>query len=625
MTEFFLNAERVYPKDEGTWKLNIVNTFFEDAGSYTLEISFPLDVIENRNAFGNINRQDVSKHPATFDAKIVADSKLVFCGTAKITGVTDTEVKLQMLGGNSKVNFWTKAEKMYIDEFDYEYTDYNNTMEGFVDKDGQDGLPIIKAGTFPGRKGIYCYVPVLDESGAKSTDYSETGLWNEHKYLIHQNDQSILYHGGTEANLQPLYIAVSRECISPNLMFVTKWIFNYLGYTLKRNDRDNEMVNSIYIANARHTTTNERGSSTKNSADERSMAKALPHWTVAEFIQELKKFLNASIVFDDINATVDIIGNAYYAGTEDITEGVKDQYSVEIIEDEDAKTNLYDSNVCYKKGESEYHAIDMVDMEIPKSFTEVRCTLDEALKQWESMSGEERKVRIWTTEKGQYCAKINEESLEFIRFNHFGAIVRNTDNDDNVELKISPVATTMEIYMPVFEYSKAGSRIYRDPFEVRWQSRQNVLCLHNQYEAANKPTVWDAINDNLNEGSEKEDIMQVFLMDGVTVKSTFYSLPYQMPFTSHEWNVPNNGTPHKSWSLALDNDDSELSMATFHKDSKKQNRNAEHVISFTSEKIPSVYSIYIIRNKRYACKKLELTFSGAGMDKAITGYFEEIL
>lgn len=168
MTEFFLNAERVYPKDEGTWKLNIVNTFFEDAGSYTLEISFPLDVIENRNVFGSINRQDVSKRPATFDAKIVADSKLVFCGTAKITGVTDTEVKLQMLGGNSKVNFWTKAEKMYIDEFDYEYTDYNNTMEGFVDKDGQDGLPIIKAGTFPEGKAYTAMCPYSTRAERKA-------------------------------------------------------------------------------------------------------------------------------------------------------------------------------------------------------------------------------------------------------------------------------------------------------------------------------------------------------------------------------------------------------------------------------------------------------------------------
>lgn len=53
--------------------------------------------------------------------------------------------------------------------------------------------------------------------------------------------------------------------------------------------------------------------------------------------------------------------------------------------------------------------------------------------------------------------------------------------------------------------------MYRDAFQYRWTTKQTVLCLQNQYEASNKPTVWDALQGNNDSGTEKEDIMQVFL------------------------------------------------------------------------------------------------------------------
>lgn len=626
MTEFYLDEKRAYPKEGGRWKLNVENPFYENAGSYTLEIEFPLDILENLDVFGSINRMDVSKKLKTFDVVVMSDSKLMLKGTAKITNVTESGVKLQLLAGNSKVRFWSRAENMYIDELRYEYTDYNYSFDGFACIDTFDGLPVIKAGSFPGKKGVFCYVPTIDGNGSESEDYSYTGLWNEHKMLIHSNDQSLLYHGSKLEDINPLYIKVSRECISPNLMYVAKWIFAYLGYTLRTNDRDDALTNSIYIANARHTTTNEHHSSNKNSADELSMAKALPHWTVEEFILELQKFLNVTIVFDDKNAAVDILANAFYEGEQDISDSVLDEYNVEMIEDEDAEANLYDSNIQYKKGEGDAHGVNMVDMEVLKNFSEVKCTKEESSYQWDAMSDEERKVTVWSTEDGQYCAKVNEESLEKVRFNYFGAIVRNPDNDDNVELKISPVATTADVRMTVHEYTFDRERVMMDPFEHKWETQQTALSLCNQYSAANKPSVWDAITDNLEEGSGPEDLMQVFLMDDVSIDSgSFYNVPYQLPFTHHDLNVPSGVVPHLSWSLALCNDKSEASVGHFHKSSKMQNRNAEHVMTFATDDIPSVFGIFIVRNKKFACKKLEVNFDSEGIDKVITGYFEEIV
>ena len=601
-------------------KLTIENTFFENAGSYTLDVVFPLDIEQNRKVFGGINRFDVSKRYRTFEAMVVVDSKLVFKGTAKITNVNENEVKVQLLSGNSNVKFWSKAEKMYIDEFHYEYTDNRTSFDAYVGMDSGSSYPIINAGTFPGKKGKFCYVPIMDENDTREQYAGTNGLLNEH-WLMIDHYLNVLDSG---------YIEVNRDAICPNLMFITKWIFEHLGYTIRRNDRDTEFINSIYIATARRTTVKSTNYNNFNSADEMAMAKALPHWTVEEFIKQLQNFLNVTVIFDDINGVVDIISDVYTEGTTDITDSTVDEYEVEVIDDEDVSYNLYDSNVKYKEGASEYHDVDMVEQEVIRTFTEVKCTEAESLSQWESMSDDEKKITVWTTEAVQFCAKINidehnNETLERIRFNHFGAIIRNPENENDIELKISPVATTLEVSMRVYDFytTENGRRIYRtDPL---WTCKQTVLCLQNQYEAANKSTVWDAIQGTQETESQKEDIMQVFLMDDRSVPSGFYYLNYQVPFTDRDYNKPNANITHESWSLALANDNATHSIAKLHRTARQQNRNAEHRFRFTADKIPSVYSIFMVRNKKYACKKLEVQFSNKGMEKIINGYFEEIL
>ena len=635
MTEVFIDQQRVFFKENTSLKLTIENTFFEDAGSYTLDVVFPLDIWQNRKVFGAINRPDTSTRYQTFDAMVLTDSKVVFKGIAKITGVNDKEVKLQLLSGNSRVKFWAKAEKMYIDELRYEYTDTNHSMDGWATDDAFSNTPLITAGTFPGKKGYYCYVPTLDENGSAPAEGSFKGLWNEQHLMINVAEQQRLYHNQPplqDPETRNYYIEVARECISPNLMFVAKWIFQSFGYTLERNDVDNDFVNGIYIANARNTTTFRPGDGgRRNSADEMSMAKALPHWTVEEFIKQLQNFLNVTVVFDDIRGTVEIVRSAHTDGVVDISDCTEDEYEVEVMDDEDAKSNLYDSNVKYKKGESDYHGIDMVEREVIDSFNEIECSAAESSDQWASMTSDDKKTAVWTTEQGQFCAKITgegqNETLERIRFNHFGGIVRNPANDNDVELKISPVATTAEIEMPVFEWDSSGNfrNIYRDAFQFKWTCKQTVLCLKNQYEAANKPTVWDAINGNQEEESEKEDIMQVFLMDDKAVPTGFYHLTFQTPFTHRDYNRPDASVVHESWSLALANDNSVYNISKLHQAARRQNRNAEHVFKFLSDGIPSVYAIYMLKNKKYACKKLEVQFTAEGKEKAVTGYFEEVL
>lgn len=624
MTEVFINNEIVFFEEGKSLKLTIENAFFEDSGSYTLDISFPLSIEQNLRIFGCVNRMDVSKRQTSFEAEIKIDNKTEFKGSAKITNITDEEIKLQLLSGNSRVKFWTRAEGLYIDELQYEYTDCISSLSGYVGTDGYNGIPIIKAGAFPGVKGVYCYVPVQDENGSAPDYTGNMGIWNAVVLAVHNDDYNFFYkQGATPQDPKPFYISIQRDCICPNLMFVAKWVFKHLGYELKRNDRDNDFINGIYIATALNTTIRNRRTTNFNSADEMAMAKALPHWTVEEFIKQLQNFLNVTVVFDDINQTVDIIADAFTDGKIDITADVMDEYEVEVIDDEDVVENLYDSNINYKKSDSGYDITRIIDYEVIKNFEQRKCTLNEFVKQLEDMDEEEQKRIVWTTEEGQFCIDGNGNIK---RFNLFGGIVRNEKNDNDIELKIAPVAITTDIKLQIRTYSTPGNKIYIDSFSGSFLKEidQRVLSLKNQYAKANEPTVWDAINDNAEEGTEKEDIMQVFLMDDVPIDMNFYGISCQMPFTHWGFHPAGYGYD-KLWSLSLSNDKAEHNIGKLHETGYKLNRNTEHHIKFHAEHIPSVYSVFYIRNKRYACKKLEVNITEEGLSPIITGYFEEIL
>ena len=44
-----------------------------------------------------------------------------------------------------------------------------------------------------------------------------------------------------------------------------------------------------------------------------------------------------------------------------------------------------------------------------------------------------------------------------------------------------------------------------------------------------------------------------------------------------------------------------------------------------AEEMPDPTGIFIIRNKRYGCEKIEANITSDGFDKLMTGYFYEML
>ena len=118
MTQLFLDGQEVVPDAKSTIKFIRENPFFKKSSTYTYEVELPMGIDRNHRFFGNINRIDVAKEKTVYEARLVVDNITVLCGIGHITTVTETSVKVQLLGNEASYNFRNKFDNLFIDELD---------------------------------------------------------------------------------------------------------------------------------------------------------------------------------------------------------------------------------------------------------------------------------------------------------------------------------------------------------------------------------------------------------------------------------------------------------------------------------------------------------------------------
>ena len=108
-----LNGKTAYPSSSDKIKVTYENQFVKDSGSYTYDISFPMDIARNRELFKNVQRLDVKKTVGDFeDCKLYADNRLIISGKGTVTSITNDVVKLQIdtLPGSGQTPPWKRAK-----------------------------------------------------------------------------------------------------------------------------------------------------------------------------------------------------------------------------------------------------------------------------------------------------------------------------------------------------------------------------------------------------------------------------------------------------------------------------------------------------------------------------------
>ena len=619
MITCIINGHKAYPISTSSIKVIYANQYVTDDGEYTYDITFPMNILENRVIFKNVSRLEVKKNVAKYDdCKLFSNSQLIMSGVGTILSANEKEIKLQIVGGKSRIKFNDRMTKHYIDEIPFGtadkpgYTVDKGWSQGFKDLQKINDIYRLDEdkSKFLGVEGKWCFVPVRDETNDMIANFVG----------VDRTKQFIGYNAPYIVNL----------AVQPNLMYVFRKVVEYEGYTLKRNDFDCKPWNLLYIASAYKT---------------RELCKALPHWSSYTFIEEFRKLFNATIVFDDFLKTCSVINASELTTADSIEIEPLDEYTTDYDEDGSFSTSST-ANLEYNLGNSANRDnYEVISKKVFDNFEIVHSKeLMGANKQFASttLSWSEKQKRQTIIENfGNYYVYMVDENdnKSWKPVGIWSPLIRDSSSDDFIDLNISPVAQVVENIN-----FKSGL------LEDKYYERRCLLSMPNDKESDSKEydvdedgysytSVQDALDDEsaLDNSEDEQECMNIFFIlpgrvqstDGSTTKLSWVGVKSRWPQFLTDYRI-NEGFRlgiayfddiYFSLSLCMKSEFGTTSLGSLHANGLKiDNKNCMEV-KFRSDDIPDPSKIYIIRNKRFVCEKIEMEVKDDAIEPVYTGYF----
>ena len=684
MIELFIDGKPAVLKDNVSIKLTRENVYFTKSGSYTYDVELTLQVKENRDIFGSINRIDTITEYHVFHAVLRVDNKVLLDGKAVINQVTDNAVKVQLLGGNSEMNFYTKGEELYIDELDlgdwmhelsYQsepvpaekgtavYRAVLDWMEcvdiRFLNKpDSQNPAKAQSAfewwrdrwWAYDHSQGYDAYdnrgvaFPVIN-TNSEWNSYCEEGLLcNEIMMRMHGRDGNYgryfpEYRLGWENQVKQSD-GTPQVCPSymPMLCRTIRKVLSAVGYEidlegLKRLYTDNTLFRRIFIVTA------------NNRID---IAKALPHWTVNEFLTQVERFLGVVFEVDEITKTCTLISHqTWWTDTPLPIEDIVDEYTFEVSKEDTSDVSI--GNIGYSMEDSEFHLSDDI---LGAATIDNRFTSFAQMQTYlQNGSTADDKNKLFNVQGHQFIlatikdANGNVTEYYFKEVNQFGALMRQPDKKDiDVELKIVPATTTLQNvpFVMTTSYTQGGETYYN---EVKLDEvPMPILSIEGPSDVGEKILVRAADTvktdlESLIEGettvdsaSEIDKMFVAYVPERMTAiynedMSCTGEYPVVQPCSAYE--VKRNGYGNKHISaqnfLTLQKlQDKETIGNTSFADGTVIDTTVKYCIKFISNEVLKPTRAFLIHGQRFACEKLEYNITAKGVSPLVTGYFYKL-
>ena len=619
MITCIINGHKAYPISTSSIKVTYANQYVTDDGEYTYDITFPMNILANREIFSNVSRLEVKKNIAKFDdCKLYVDSKIIMSGVGTILSVNQQEVKLQIVGGKSRIKFNEKMTKHYIDEIDLgtatspgRTVNKDSVSNKFNDLSKVVDIYILSEDKtrFLGEEGKWCFCPVRDETNDMISNF--VGV-----------DKTGYHVGKKTAYLQ-------NAAVQPNLMHIFRRVVEHEGYRIIRNDYDCIPWNQLYIASAFKS---------------RELRRALPHWTSYTFIEEFRKFFNASIFFDEVKKTCSVLSSSELSTADNVSIEPLEEYSTDYDEDGSFCTSST-ANLQYQLDDSANRgSYESIPKKVFENFD---------IAESRELMGEDRQFATttmgWTEKKkrqtiirnyNSYYIYVEEDNVKKWKLaGIWSPLIRDKQSDDYVDLHISPAAQIVE---------EIDFRSFI--MEEKHREKRCLLSISNTKESDAKDcdtdddgfsyvSVQDAIDDEstMDESEDEEEVMSIFFI--LPGKVQAYDVPYgkitwvgeksRWPMFITDYRINSDYTYEgflvtvgNCFSLSLNAvANGATSLAEFHsKAFHIDNKNCMEV-KFKSDGIPDPSKIYIIRNKKFVCEKIEMDVKDDTIEPIYTGYF----
>ena len=678
MIELFLDNKPAVLRDNVSIKLTRENVYFTKSGSYTYDIELPLGCAENRSILGNINRKDVETHYREFRAILRVDNQVLLNGKAVLHQVTDTSAKVQLMGGTAEMNFHTKGSEIFVDEMNL--GDWFSIMNYRPEGEYHKGNAFLLFD----QEHNAIYTDNADPEQAWSEFYSRWWSNTEGSGSNRATDKGVMfpvinenasYRDGTtnaEANNMDggvivngfilravpdsptnLYLPGCRyswptsgggnvqsrvpqivPSFQPMLVMMIAKVLAAAGYPLEEASEiallSNSLIRHIFIVTANNRL---------------ELNKALPHWTLNEFITQIEHLLGIVIEVDENTKKSSVsFRNAYWdnGGANQPIDDVVEEYSVEI--DKEETTDISNGNVAFADVEDGYNHISeeiMDAIEVDTTRFATIAAMQTALANGAITRAD--KSKIFQTQGHQFIVVGSAGSYEFREVNQLRMLQRNTDKRDaDVELKIVPCPITLwevpyvstsKVWNPIsniYEYvdSVQGSKT------VDVYTRPDIAHIGTDSVSTDEEIDIEALIEGEQDTPEADDKADLIYIGIIPLHSTYtwdgirYHWP--RPVSWHQWRVTVNGID-PGFSINQ-REFLELNQTASHPEDKSLYSEAmsdmvaidttvKHCIKFVTNRVIQPSGTFIIHGQKFACEKLEYSITSKGVSPIVTGYF----
>ena len=676
MIELLLDNKQAVLRDNASIKLTRENVYFTKSGSYTYDIDLPLDRPENRAIMGCINRKDVSAGYREFHAVLRVDNQVLLDGKAVIHQVTDSFAKLQLLGGNAEMNFYTRGAEVYVDELDLgdwfslmnwspEPRHYKGNAFLLLDQEHNAIFPqdyshpqaftewmprwwANMEGTDSNNatdKGVM--FPVINESASyrEGTNNAEANnlegggvIVNGYILREYQEDTDVphLYYPEFRyswPNGEQTAVPQVIPSFQPMLVMMIVKVMQAAGYPMEEDSEikllSNPLIRHIFIVTANNRL---------------ELNKALPHWTVNEFVTQVEHLLGCVIEVDESTKRSRVIFRKDYWDDEAVTviDRAVDEYSVEI--DKNETTDISNGNVAFSDTPDGYTHVseDILEaVEVDKTRFPTIASMSSALAR--GTVTREDKAKIFEAQGHHFIVTGSEGAYEFKEVNQLRMLQRNMDKRDaDIELKIvpcpitkwdCPYVTTSKIWNATknkYEYKDS----VRGSVPVDVFTRPDIAHIGTDSVSTDDTIDIEALiegEQDIEKAEEKADLMYI----GIVPRDCTYQWAdirfyWPRPVSWHQWRVTAGGidagnTIHQKEFLELNHttdDPEEKNLFDLSMDASQViDTTVKHVIKFMGRRVMNPGGIFLIQGQRFACEKLEFTISSDGVSPLVTGYF----
>lgn len=584
MTDLIIDGKQVVLPKGMDLKVKQQNPLITKNGTFTLDLSLSLKERNNSILYKHIERLQSAAVIEGRSAILISNGHVILNGTEAFISNTNEEVKIQLLSGNSELNYFIGANS-YISsldlgkENDLSNEHFNKAIRNNF-PDYNFTCPMVKIGNI---------------------------IYNKYYEMERLRKENLVYD-------------FTNRAIQPYLLGMIEKILKALGYTIELNEaRNDQFLSHIFILN--NDTSGEYN-------------KILPGWTVKEFLEECERLMNIVFVINDTNKSARILC-AYSPndlGTYTIN-NVLDTFERTAV---DSEERISYKNVCYDfPSSNEYKYLD-IDNEIIKTANVIEVeNYSELIERFTDAEGyffpdelfEEQiqTLNIWYVKETD-CYYIPEKRNDHIdnlpqdptknildqgylfKVNAFKKYTSEPDND-YLELGFFPCTFTRMAYAVQY-----GGLLIKYPASLPYQPGNNQSDAENEIKTI-KSLIENGVTD-FDKNKKQVTICACFPKPDDNDK--------YVAFTDH--------TPahifRKSDCTKLDIGSFRLdgpnSMIQYFRPNQNIDTTKEYTIKFITSTMPNIQAQFLLNNKLFICKELEYRIINDGIHPEVTGTFYEI-